>query len=232
MLIIIFGILTLVYCSKYKKQPLLPTLSALKTFTVIHTVLFCFGAISLISSVAMFATGALFETFEDMILAVFRSAEVDVRYLSEFLGSVNDFVSAIMWSSIIIDAAIIIFGVIALIIGVKTFADKELAAAAAANTAAETQRKQAMFAQNMNRYQQNTYNQQGYGYNQQYNQQYNPQYNQQNVAYQNNMAQNPQQNSFTTQPAANVNQAGWICGSCGSSNISVANFCSHCGAKH
>ncbi len=230
MIVIVLGIITLVYCSKYKKQPLLPTLSTLKTVTVILAVFFCFNAISLISSVITLASGALFETFEEIFLAFFRAAEVDTIYIAGILGNISNFIHIAMWTSLIMDIAVIVFGIIALVNGIKTFSDRTLESTAATNTAEENQRRQAMFAQNMRNYQQNAYNQQGYGYNPGYNQQYG--YNQQNMAYQQNMAQNPQQNSFSTQTTANAGQTGWVCASCGSNNIAVANFCSHCGAKH
>lgn len=226
MLIIILGILILVHCSKYKKHPLQSTLSTLKTITIVHTVLFCFSSISLISSVITLATGSFFETFEEMFLAFFRAADIDTIHIAGILGNINNFIQIAMWTSIIMDVAIFVFGLIALINGVKTLSDRNLEATATTNTAEENQRRQAMFAQNMRNYQQNQqnygYNQQGYGYNQQ-----NYGYNQQNAGYQNYNQQTT--TSFTTQQPQNT---AWVCSSCGSSNIPAANFCNHCGQKH
>ena len=237
MFIIVLGIIILVYCSKYKKNPLMPTLSALKTFTIIHTIFLCFGAISLFSSIMMFATGTFFEYIQNIFLLVFREIEIDTDFVIEMMGDINSFVYTAIWTGLIIDIAIMIFGIIALIFGIRTFSDKSLAATAAANTEAENKRRQAIFAQNMRNYQQGQYNQ-GYYQQGQYNQgyyqqgQYNQGYYQQNPNYQNNGGyynQQPQNNSFTTQTAQNP---AWICNSCGTSNIAAANFCSKCGAKH
>ncbi len=219
MLIIILGILILVFTSKYKKHPLLTTKSSLKTLTIVHSVFFGFSAISLLSSFAFILTGSFFELIEEMILDICREMDVSTKFIAEILGDVSLFVNVIIWVSIIFDLIIFIFGLIALITGYKTISDKTLHAAAEANTAAFNESRRNMYQQN---YQNYAYNQQNYGYNQQ--------------GYQNNPYNQNTQNYTTAQtpppaPAPQPQaQTHWVC-SCGSSNIAVANFCSHCGNK-
>ena len=219
MLIIILGVLILVFTSKYKKQPLLTTKSSLKTLTIVHSVFFGFSAISLLSSFAFIVTGSFFELAEEIILDICRTMDVSTKYVAEILGDVSLFVNTVIWVAIIVDLIVFIFGLIALIVGFSTISNKELHAAAEANTAAFNANRQNMYAQR--NYQNPAYNQQSYNYNQQ--------------GYQNNPYNQPAQSYSTAQtpPSAPVPEPqaqGWTC-SCGSTNIAVANFCSHCGNK-
>lgn len=221
MIIIILGILIFVFTSKYKKNPLLTTKSSLKTLTIAHSVFFGFSAVSLLSSFAFILTGSFFEIMEEIILDICRAMDVSTKYVAEILGDVSIMVNTVIWIAIIMDVAVFVFGLIALITGYTTIGNKELHAVAEANTAAFNANRQNMYQQN---YQNYAYNQQNYGYNQQG-------YQYQNNAYNQNM-----QNYSTAQtpPPAPIpqpqTQSHWVC-SCGSSNIAVANFCSHCGNK-
>ncbi|MBE6879854.1 MAG: hypothetical protein E7490_03320 [Ruminococcaceae bacterium] len=216
MIIIILGILIFVFTSKYKKNPLLTTKSSLKTLTIAHSVFFGFSAISLLSSFVFILTGSFFELMEEMILNICRAMDVSTKYVAEVLGDVSLMVNTVIWIAIIMDVAVFVFGLIALITGYKTISDKALHAAAEANTAAFNESRRNMYQQNY------AYSQQNYGYSQQGYQ--NNTYNQNTQSY--TTAQTPPP-APTPQPQA---QTHWVC-SCGSSNIAVANFCSHCGNK-
>lgn len=134
MLIIIFGILTLVYASKYKSYPLVNKMSKIRIFSIVTTVLVVVQAFSLLSYVTVFSTGTSF--VEEIIAETFKEMEFESNYITLILDDISSFVSIIMWTSLIIDLAAFVFGLVALIMGFSTLNNPQLKAKAQENTAA------------------------------------------------------------------------------------------------
>lgn len=197
MLIIIFGILALVFASKYKKYPLLKTGTTAKVLSIILAVLVGIETFSILGYVALMATGSFFSSIEQSVQAVLYGMDLGLEYLTGIFGDISEFISTVIWISLIIESSVYVFGIIALVKSFSTINNAHLKAQAEANSGAM-----------------NVGYQQPYNYYQQA-----PSYTENTQSYSTNTAPAPEasqpQNWFCTScGASNIAMANF-CGSCG-----------------
>ena len=153
MLILIFGILVLVYCSKYKKHPQKNTRKTLKVLFILHCVFFGLGAASLFGTLLAFVAGSLIDISGEFVAAILQSLAIPMTTVSALIEEITTIVSKLILIGAIMDIIFVIFGLIALIKGASTLCNDQLTAVA--NSAQAVQMPQYTWGNNPDYYQQN-----------------------------------------------------------------------------
>lgn len=130
LILVVFGILVLVYRSKYRNLPTRKSKNTLKILTIIHTAFFSIHTIILLGTLTLFMIGGLsFEFIGGIVQKICMELEIGSGYIAQVAEDITIFVISMMKTAMIVNVLLFVFGLIALIFGFSTLADKGLKSA-------------------------------------------------------------------------------------------------------